>query len=205
MSRRRRVEPGDGASPKRYRLVDILNRSVLGITHAGHTYVVDYDFFDWDGKVSLYRDKRRVARSKLPAEFAVAGGRIEFGATFYGVKRAHLVLDDGRELPLSPHPRSPEAWRQRLARRRPRLSAALAVAAVVALVVGLVVGVLAVTETITHLPGVRQLLGWSFDSPIELSGAGASAVTIAGVLAIVERALSMRHHWLLDADTWWMD
>lgn len=161
MGRKRANEPGDDRALPPYSRLQVVNRSLLGLTHAGHTYAVDYDFFDWDDKVSLYADGRRTAVAKAPAAFPVPGGRIEFATTFYGVKRAHLVLATGAELPLSPHPKMAEAWRQRLAQRRPVLSALMARAAVVVLVVGL------------------------------------------AVAAIVERALSMRHHWLLDADTWW--
>lgn len=204
MSREREIEPGDDAPLEPYSRRQVVNRSVLGVTHAGHAWAVDHDFFDWDERVSLYRDGARAASAKQPARFPVPGGRIEFATTFYGVKRAHLVLATGRELPLSPHPKSLEAWRQRLAERRPRLSALLAVAAVLVLVVGLVVAVSALADTLTHTEIARDRLGWSFDSPFQLSGTAASLLTAAGVLAIVERALSMRHHWLLDADTWWM-
>lgn len=204
MSRKRSIEPGDGAPLKPYGWTDLVSRSLLGITHVGRSYAVDYDYFDWDGKVALYRDGERVGRAKHPVAFPVEGGRIEFAATLYGVRRAHLVLDGGSESPLSPHPRSGEAGRERLARRHPALSALLSTAAVVVLVVGLVVGVMAVLETVTHTEIAREQLDWAFTSPVSLGATAATALTVAGVLAIAERALSMRHHWLLDADTWWM-
>lgn len=203
MGRKRANEPGDDRPLPPYSRFQVVNRSLLGLTHAGHTYAVDYDFFDWDDKVSLYADGRRTAVAKAPAAFPVPGGRIEFATTFYGVKRAHLVLATGAELPLSPHPKMAEAWRQRLAQRRPVLSALMARAAVVVLVVGLVVAAMSLLDTVTHGAEVAEWLGWSFDSPVELSGTGATVLTLAGIAAIVERALSMRHHWLLDADTWW--
>lgn len=203
MSRKGAIEPGDDEPLKPYSRLQVVNRSLLGVTHAGHAWAVDYDFFDWDDRVSLYRDGRRAASAKAPVSFEVPDGRIEFATTFYGVKRAHLVLGTGAELPLGPHPKTLEAWRQRLADRHPMLSALMAGAAVVVLVVGLVVAGMSLLDTVTHVPQVADALGWTFTSPLALSGAAATALTVAGVLAIIERALSMRHHWLLDADTWW--
>lgn len=204
MRKARPVEPGDGSPLKPYTWTDVLSRSLLGITHADHTYAVDYDFFAWDGKVALYRDGHQTAKGKHPTVFPVDGGRIEFAATLYGVTRAHLVLTDGDEQPLSPHPRSGEAWRERLARRHPEVSRLLSAAAIVTLILGLVFGVMAVLQTVTHTELVSDHLDWRFTPPVTLSGTAAAVLSTAGLLAIVERALSMRHHWLLDADTWWM-
>lgn len=203
MRSKRANEPGDDRPLPPYSRLQVVNRSLLGLTHVGHTYAVDYDFFDWDDKVSLYVDGRRGAVAKAPAAFEVPGGRIEFATTFYGVRRAHLVLATGAELPLSPHPKSLEAWRQRLAQRHPLLSSLMAGAAVLVLVLGLGIAATSLLDTVTHLPQVADWLSWTFESPVALSGPAATALTVASIAAITERALSMRHHWLLDADTWW--
>lgn len=196
--------PGDGASLAPYSRTQVANRTVLGLTYAGHAWAVDYDFFEWDDRVSLYRDGERTAVAKQPAAFPVPGGRIEFATTWFGVRRAHLVPAAGPEQPLSPHPKTLEAGRQRLAQRHPVMSAVLATAAVAVLLVGLVVAVCGVVDTLTHTELAGDRLGWAFDSPFDLDGEATTVLTVAGILAIVERALSMRHHWLLDADTWWM-
>lgn len=187
-----------------YRWWHLLHRSVLGIRHADHFYAVDYDYFDWDDEVKFYRDGHQIAVGRQPNAYPVEGGQIEFATTFYGVRRAHLVLTGGAVHALSPDPKSPEAWRKRLAERHRVVSSLIAVAAVLVLVGGLVVGSMALIETLTHTE-VAEPLGWSFSSPVELTGAVATAWGVAGVLAVAERAVSMRHHWLLDADTWWMD
>lgn len=54
MGRWNEPHPGDGASLAPYSRTQVANRTVLGLTHAGHAWAVDYDFFEWDDRVSLY-------------------------------------------------------------------------------------------------------------------------------------------------------
>src|SRR5690606_28092287 len=112
---------GDGQALKPMRGWQVLHRTMFGTDHAGVRYVIDVPIFD--DEAHLYVDGRQHAKASLPARFEVPGGRIEVASSTYGVKRMHLVLDDGSQRQLSPAPRTAEWWRARLAARHPRLSA----------------------------------------------------------------------------------
>lgn len=170
---------------------------------ATEQYAVDVDFFDWDNKAALYRDGRQAATATMPAAFPVPGGVIEVAASMFGLKRIHLVADDGTSRQLRPHPRSAEAWRARLAHRHPGISRAIAGTAVVVLLAALVLGLPQVVEQVSQIPPVAERLG-TFESPIALPAWVNTTLVVGGILAAVERALTLRNHWLIDADTWWM-
>ena len=43
----------------------------------------------------------------------------------------------------------------------------------------------------------------TFTSPIQLPAWLNTALLVAGIIAAFERALTLRNHWLIDADTTW--
>lgn len=206
---KKKVKPGDGKALHPFRSWHALWRSLfhLDIVVPGGTvadrYAVEVNYFDWDDETHLYRNGKRVATAALPASFPVPGGRIEVAATTFGLKRMHFVGEDGTERQLRPDPRTAEAWRARLDRNAPRLSRAISVASVLVLVVSLVLLVPQVIEWITSIPWVAAGVG-TFESPIALPEWLSTALVVAGFAAAVERALRLRYHWLLDADTWWI-
>lgn len=157
------------------------------------------DYTDLSETVELYRDGAQAQVSTAPAAFAVPGGTIEVAMTTFGLKRAHVVADDGTERMLRPVPGSAEYARARFGRRYPRLSRMVGWAAIVILVVGLAVAVPAALEQVTRIEWVADRVGtWTLPTGVT------EALTIAGVVAAVERVLTLRNHWLLDADTWWL-
>lgn len=197
-----KIKAGDGSALRPMRAWQALYRTVFWIDHAGHRYDVDVPFFD--DEVRLCTDGIQTARSAPPATFPVPGGRIEVATTIYGLKRMHLVTEDGAETQLRPERGTAERWRADLARRHPVLSRWLARVAVVVLLAGLVVVLPAVAERLTQIDVVAEHIG-TFTSPIRLPGSLATALTVAGVAAAIERALTLRNHWLIDLDTWWLD
>lgn len=197
-----KVKPGDGSRLKPMRGWQAWYRTVFGIDQAGHRYVVDARLLDEDAR--LYTDGSQTARSAIPATFPVEGGRIEVAASSFGLKRMHLVADDGPVTQLSPARGTAERWRAELGRRHPRLSRWLARAAVVVLLVGLAVALPALAEQITRIPPVAEEVG-TFINPLDVPGEIAIGLTVAGVLAAIERALTLRNHWLIDFDTYWID
>lgn len=196
------IKDGNGSRLRPMRGWHVLHRTVFGLEHAGHHYDVDVAFFDDD--VRLYTDGLESARTDLPARFPVPGGRIEIAATIYGLKRVHLVLENGTTTQLRPAKGTAERWRADLARRRPVLSQWLARAAVVVLLVGVALVLPEIAERVTQIDAVAERLG-TFTSPIELPGTLATGLTAAGVLAAIERALTLRSHWLVDLETFWLD
>lgn len=210
--RRRRqlekVEPGDGRRLRRYRPWHLLWRSRFlldAVDAAGedHVYVVDVDFAGFDNRAELYRNGLQVSVAKMPATFPVPGGVVEVAATVYGMKRVHLVPDTGPERQLRPARGTAEHWRARLDHRHPRLGRALAVAAIVVLLVGLGLGLPQAAARISEISVIAERFG-TFTSPISLPGWANTTLLIAGVAAATERALTLRNHWLIDADTWWL-
>ena len=208
----RKVKPGDGSRLRPYRWWEPFWRSLMTITlpderGAAHAYAVDVDFFDltWDldTRARLYRDGREVAVASTPAVFEVPGGRIEVATSLYGLTRAHLV-EDGRERSLTPHPRSGEGWRAALAARRPVLSQIVGGVAIAILVVSLAVSVPQLLAWVSEWEVVAETLG-TVEAPFSLPSWVASTLTVAAIAAAVERALALRNHWLLDAETGWID
>ena len=206
--REKKTKPGDGSPLRPFRPWQALYRSLFYLdadTTAGRVdqFAVDVDYFDWDSRVFLYRDGKQEALAGLPAAFPVPGGVIEVATSTYGLRRMHLVDSEGTARVLRPHPHSAEGWRARLARRHPRTSKAVSAASVAVLLASLLLLVPQMLEWVTHLPEVAEVVG-TVDSPVALPAWVNSALVVAGVLAAVERALNLRNHWLLDADTGWL-
>jgi hypothetical protein len=65
---------------------------------------------------------------------------------------------------------------------------------------GLAVALPKTLEVVTHSPIVAQHVG-TFVSPIRLPQWANISLAVAGALAAMERALTLRNHWLLDMDT----
>lgn len=203
----RKVEPGDGRPLPAYRHGHLLWRSLFAIEHTdpaggtAHEYAVDVNLFDLDGRAALYRDGVRHAVAPLPAAFPVPGGVVEVASSMLGLKRVHLVLDSGEERQLRPAPRTAEHWRARLGQRWPRLSRWLAGTAIAVLLVGLALGLPQAVEQVSRVPAVADRFG-TVTSPVSLPSWLNTTLLVAGLLAALERALTLRNHWLIDADTW---
>ena len=200
--------PDDGRlRPVRRR--DALTRSLYFLDHPGPDggpvrYTVEIDAENSDMCVVLYADGRRQEEAESPAAFPVTGGVIEVDLSLYGVRRVHLVLDDGRERRLTPVPGTLEEMRGQLHRRRPRLSRAIGWAAVVALVVNLVLAVPQGLEVLTRAPRIAELFG-TFESPVMLPAWLNTALFLAGAAAAVERVLTLRSNRVIDFETLWVN
>jgi hypothetical protein len=140
-----RAKPGDGSRLPDYRLWQLFSRSLFSVDLADrtgrHVFEVDVrhgrDSSSSERPAALYRDGVQVQAGNLPVAFPVPGGVIEVAVSQFGVKRMHLVGDDGREHVLHPHPRSAEGLRARFDRRFPRTSAVIGAVGLVVLLVGL--------------------------------------------------------------------
>lgn len=186
---------------------DVLHRMLHAIEHAGpdgvpHRYTVEVDHGSDDGSPELYVDGWWQARAEAPASFPVPGGVIEVDVSMYGMKRVHLIGDDGVERRLPPVPGTLEELRGRLHRRRPGLSRAIAWTAIAILVVNLVLAAPQALELVTSLPRVAELVG-TYTSPVQLPAWLNTGLLLAGVVAAVERTLTLRRNRILDAETLW--
>ena len=70
------------------------------------------------------------------------------------------------------------------------------------LLVGVVMMVPQAAELITQIEVVAENVG-TFTSPISLPAWLNVSLVVAGILAATERALTLRNHWLIDAETTW--
>lgn len=205
----KKVKSGDGSALKRYRSWHALWRTRFFHDHtdAGtpHEYAVDVDLLALEPEAVLYLDGRHQAKSELPAMLPVPGGTIEVATQLMGLKRMHFVPDEGRgaERVLRPHPKTAEARRARFGRRHPTANRLIAGSAIAILLLSLVVVVPQLAEWLTQIPPVQDRVG-TFESPIDLPGWLTTTITVAGFVAAFERALTLRNHWLIDADTWWI-
>lgn len=202
----KRVKAGDGHALKRFRWWQPFSRALMHMQledGQGRREEWSVSVSLWgegdDGDVwaHLYRNGGHTAKSKLPAEFEVPGGRIEIAASGYGLKRCHYVTPDGKARPLTPDPASAEGRRARLDRRHPFASRMVGVVSVLILVVALVLGVPQLIETVTSIPPVAERIG-TFESPIMLPAWFNIGLVVSAAIASTERALRLRYNWLLD-------
>ena len=216
----RRAKPGDGSALKELRWWQLLSRTQFFLDPAdemGRTssYTVDVRYLAteleggkiaegaWHAPVALYRDGTQLQIANPPVAFAVPGGVIEVATSTYGLRRMHHVPDGGREgQTLRPHPRSLEGLRDRFGRRHPGASRMIGLLAILILLVSLALMLPQAAELITSIEPVAERVG-TFTSPIQLPAWANTTVIVAGALAATERALTLRNHWLIDADTTW--
>jgi hypothetical protein len=201
-----RAKPGDGSRLQRFRFWHLLSRSLFTVelpdeSGRPHRYDVDVhhlrDSSSAKRPAALYRDGVQVLQANLPVTFPVPGGVIEVAVSQYGVKRMHHVTDDGRERVLRPDPRSLEGRRARFDRRFPRTSAAIGAVGLVVLLAGLAGTLSLAAEQITRIEVVAQHVG-TFTSPIRLPHWATIALTVAGALAAIDRALRLKSTWMAD-------
>lgn len=224
------VMPGDSSPLEPYRLHQMFSRTLFFLElpegrpadSVRHRYAVDVRYFadevaDIDSvedrlsapdrlpeetQCALYRDGIQIHRANLPATFPVPGGVIEVASSLFGLTRMHYVREDGSERTLRPDPAVPEGRRARFAGRYPAVSRALGRVAVVVLLISLALSIPQGLEILTTIDVVADNVG-TFTSPISLPGWANTAVLLAGFTAAIERALTLRNHWLVDADTTW--
>lgn len=202
--RQRRVKEGDGSPMRVWRSWHALWRSAMTTEHAGHRWTVDVDHFDSEGRALLHRDGRCVAVSVMPAAFPVPGAHIEVATGTWGLTRAHIVHEGGHEELMEPLPGTSEAWRAHMGRRFPRSSRVAGALAVLVLSVNLVLLGLALAEWTTHQDwAAPHVAPWT--SPLDLPDWLPGILVVAGILAALERALTIRSHWLVDAETGWLN
>ena len=207
--KKHKVQPGDGRPLKPFRIWQGLARSLFYApleTPEGKQplYAVDVNYFDWEDKADLYLNGAHHAQSKLPAAFPVEGGTIEVASTMYGLKRMHYVDPTGKARVLKPDPASAEGMRARLATRAPLVSKLIAFLAVVILLTLLPLSLLQFAEIIAQTEWAQQYVD-PFTAPIQLPDWATTPALVLSILAIMERALTLRNHWLIDMETGWFD
>lgn len=202
MARRRDrgIKPGDGSDLKPVTGLQWLWRGQFETEVAGHTYAVDVDYFDIGEKSRLYRDGVQVAVGGNPATFELDqtdGTRIETRMSLYGMSRAHVISPAGEEQ-MQPASGTMEAWRANLHRNHRALSLAIGAVSFLVLVLALVIEVPQLLEAWSQSTWWASMTGWRPSAPVTLSPAANFALTVAGVAAGLERALRLKHNWLLD-------
>ena len=189
--------PGSPLPPFRPSLSLERTRFAIDLPDAS-TATVDVDHTE--GRASLYRDGRHVQTSDMPVRFPLGPDGIEVAANRFSMERIHLVSADGSERRLDPAPGTPEHWRAQLSRRHPGIGRALAASAVIALTIDLILLAPQLLELVTHLSLWTDHFA-PFVSPIDLPAWANTVLAVTAALAGIERALTFRHHWLLDAET----
>lgn len=198
--------PGDGSAQPRVRLRDFLSRTQLlaeveGPDGVRHDYAARVGYFDDEPSVRLYTDGRESAVGEPPVTFEVPGATIEVATSIFGIKRAQVSVAGEPARTMRPARGTAEYARALFARRFPRASRLLGAAAVLFCLIGLVLAVPMLAEIVTSFDLVADRVG-TFTSPISLPGWLTTTLFGLGLVAGLERALSLRNHWLIDADTW---
>lgn len=193
----KKEQPGDGSPLPHASGIVRLWRSTFGLDHGGRRYDIAVDFLDLDERVRLYVDGRHAATQTSPASFAVEDARIDVTFSLYGLSRAHLVAA-GRERRLEPGAGTLERWRQQVHHRHPIASRVASGVSWTVLVVALLVGVTEGLDLV--LPWLADVTGWALpeQSPVRFPEWMTAPAAVLGPIAAIDRALMMRHHWLLD-------
>lgn len=204
-----KIKPGDGHDLKRYRFYQLFSRSLFYARLREkdgevHTYAVDVHYFSEDTTAQLYRDGKHIATSKYPAIFPVPDGFIEVGVGSAGLTRMHYVTVEGDEHQLYPDRVSTEGLRMRFDASFPKVSKVMGITAVVILLISLALGIPQLIESITHIPYIQEKIG-TYESPISLPNWLNITLFVAGITAAMERALTLRNHWLIDMETTFWD
>lgn len=201
----KRVKPGDGRPLKPFRWWQMTRRSVMSIAlpvggrQVLHTIEVKHGGDARTGVVTagLYLDGQLRAQSKVPARFPVAHGHIEVRTSQVGLRRCHFVAHDGTERRLDPDPTSAEGRRMRFAHAHPLASGFIGAVSVLMLLIGVGLNMLQAAAPISEIPFIAEKFG-TFESPLPLPVWLNLALGFGAVVGAMERAMGMRHHWLLD-------
>lgn len=207
--KKNKIKPGDGRPLKPFYVWQGLARSLFYAPLRDEdgtekTYAVEVQYFDWEDKAELYLNGVHHAQSKLPAAFPVEDGTIEVASTLYGLKRMHFVDTAGQAKVLKPDPTSAEGLRARLATSKPLLSKIIGLLAILILLTLLPFGLMQLAESITQTEWAQQHVD-PFIAPISLPDWATAPALVLSILAAMERALTLRNHWLIDMDTGWFD
>ncbi|MFI9561477.1 hypothetical protein [Nonomuraea endophytica] len=204
----RRVKPGDGSPLHRYRWWHLpLGRALFHLppspdSRRPATYTIDVRHWgnqsNGEKTAHLYRDGRHHAQSTIPATFPIQDGVIEVATSTFGIKRCHHLTPTGQEHQLLPDPQSREGKRARLQHHHPTVSRIIAATSIALLIIGLGLNLPQIIAPISQIPAIADNLG-TFTSPIHLPLWLNITLALGAALASMERALRLRHHWLLDA------
>jgi hypothetical protein len=202
----KRTMPGNGVVLRPFRWWQQASRVLLylplkidGATPV--VYAIDAHYwhqllsYDGRGKAALYLNGMRLAESRLPASFPVAGGGIEVVSAAFGLSRCHWVNAEGREHPLMPDRASAAGRRARLQRDHPMLTRRIGAVSLVVLFIPAAFLVIQLAELMLNTPPALRGVE-VFDAlpylPAWLNTVFGIVVSVAGT----ERVIRFRHGWL---------
>lgn len=199
-----KIKQGDGHTMKPFQFWQMITRSIYHIkleNTSGHEekYSVDVEYYEAGDEVKLYLNDKHISSSSTPATFPVPGGYIDIQTTLYGLKRMHYVSDDHVDVVLEPDPRTAEGIRKKLTLHYPLASRLIGWAAIFILLISLVLGIPQIIEYVTYIDFIQERFG-TFNSPINLPDWLNVTLAILAIIAALERALTLKNHWLIDMD-----
>lgn len=167
-------------------------RGRFEIAYASHQYVLDVNYVDFDEKLHVYKDGFLLESKKSPARIEVGNKTfIEAELSTYGMKYVRLRTPELKTIPLQPSTGTAEAWRARLNTERPKLSKAIGIFSWTVLVIA----------ALTQIPELLSLIASLTDANLPnfaLPGWLNVTLTIAGVIAALDRALQLKYHSMID-------
>lgn len=193
-----KMKEGDGRPLKALRWWEMMTRSVFYLNQ----YAVEVYFFRFEDNIMVYRNGRQVAKGteSLKYEVAETGGQIEIALSDYGVKRMHYKEDTGQEQMLIPDKQSAEGLRYRFGQRFPRVSKWIGWIAVAILLASVVLWIPQIVGLLGEWAILESYIG-GFESPVQLPAWLNTTLVVLSLLAVIERTLTVKYHWLIDMDT----
>lgn len=154
-------------------------------------YHVDVDYFDFDERIHVYKDGKLVDTKKSPAKISLDDKTvIEAELSTYGMKYVRMRKND-TVTNFAPSKGTSEAWRSNLTKTKPKLSQTLNIISWTVLIIA----------AVTQLPELINILSQWFDTELptfELPFWANITLSIAGVIAAIDRALQLKHNKWID-------
>lgn len=194
------VKAGDGRAFKQLHWWEIMTRSVFYLQINSDQYAVEVYFFRFEDNIMVYKNGEQVSMGTESMKYQAGDGLIEIALSDYGVKRMHYVREASQDEMLIPDKQSAEGLRYKFGHKFPRVSKWMGVIAIAVLLVSVVLWIPQIVELLAGWDILERYIG-GFQSPVNLSGWLNMALVVLSVLAITERTLTIKYHWLIDMDT----
>lgn len=197
------VKDGDSRALKPLRWWEMMTRSVFYLEVYNSKYAVEVYYFRFEDNIMVYKNGRQVALGTESMKYQVAetGGEVEIALSDYGVKRMHYTREvRGEEQMLVPDKQSAEGMRYRFGQRFPRVSKWIGWIAVAVLLISVILWIPQIIDLMSNWDILEDYIG-GYESLINLPGWLNTTLVVLSVLAVVERTLSVKYHWLIDMDT----
>ena len=164
-----------------------LYRGVYCIEHAGHTYHLETDFFDWSERLWLYKDGQLLGYKKTKGRWPLTeGAELYAEMQTFGMRHAYLSTESGTKIMMQPVKGTGEHSRQQFDKKYPLASRAISAFSLILLIVSLLIAIPGWLDIISGFIGFQLWRGP--EVPATLTG----IFSVTAIFAGIERSLRFK-------------